>query len=333
MISSSDRRISKPALMATDSVIVIGGRGFVGSQVVRVLLDGGIDVHVLGPPMSVDLLADRHGRFGDIDCGVEDAVAVRAALERLTPAALVVCSAWGADGDGLMRAGEANPDRAFEINVDAMRRLLELAHECGVRQVVWTSSTTVFGEAGDYRTAQGIVRVDEDAPKRPATIYGLTKHLAEEVAVFAMRRHRLAVIGIRLPLVLGPGLWYRGAATAFADLFAAARLGAEHRMVMHDEPIDLMHVDDAARALLVVLRHEGVLGPVYHVNGFTARASEVVAMLRTRRPGLEIGVEVVAPVRSFPLVDDARFRADTGFIPAFDLARVVDDALSRGTAG
>lgn len=333
MISNSERGPRKPALAPRDPVIVVGGRGFVGSQIVRVLLDQGNEVHVLGPPMNVDLLADRRGRFGEIDCGVEDSVAVRAALERVVPAALVVCSAWGADGDGLMRAGEADPARAFEINVDAMRRLLDLARECGVRQVVWTSSTTVFGEADGYASEAGRVRVDEGAPKRPATVYGLTKHLAEELAVFAMRRHRQAVIGIRLPLVLGPGLWYRGAASAFADLFAAARSGAAHRMVMHDEPVDLMHVEDAARALVAVLQHEGELAPLYHVNGFTARASEIVASVRARMPALEARVDVIEPVRLFPLVDDSRFRADTGFVPAFDLARLVDEALeiSRST--
>jgi len=307
-------------------VLVVGGRGFVGSHVVRALLARGCRVHVLGPAMDCDLLADVAGSFSETTGGLEDRALLRDVLARFEPAAVVSCAAFGAGREGLMRSGERDADRAFAINVDGFRRLMEVTAEAGIRRLVWTSSTVVYGPARDYAET----RVDETAPKRPRTVYGLTKHLAEEVAEFAVRRHGLEIVGLRLPLVLGPGLWYQGAAAALADLLRAAGRRGEHRIAFHDEPIDLMHVRDVAEACLAALAHPGPLAPVYNINGFTASAGDLIAEVRARSPELTVAFEHTAPADLFPLVSDARFRRDMNFAPTFDLAALVANMASVG---
>jgi UDP-glucose 4-epimerase len=172
--------------------------------------------------------------------------------------------------------------------------------------------------------------VDESAAKRPATIYGLTKHLAEEVAEFAVRRDGLPVTALRLPLILGPGLWYRGAAAQLMDLVRAARPGARHAFTFHDEPVDLMHVRDVAAAILCTLRHPLRLAPTYNINGFTARPLEIAARLRELVPDFAVDFREQQPPLLFPLVDDRRFRRDTGFSPSIDLPRLLAEMLERG---
>lgn len=323
MTSSSEFTLRKPQLRPGDGVVVAGGRGFVGSHIVRALIRFGCDTHVLGPRMEQDLLADVAGRYGSLECGVEQADALRGGFARLAPAAVVSCAAFGAGGEGLMRAGERNADQAFAINVDGLRHLLSAAREAGVGQVVWTSSTTVYGDAQSYAHP----RVDESAAKRPATVYGLSKHLAEEVAEFVARRERFPVIGLRLPLVLGPGLWYRGAAALLMDMIQAARPGARHGLACHNEPVDLMHVEDAAAAVLATLRHAGPLAPTYNINGFTARPLDIAAALRTCVPDFDVDFQEQKPPHIFPLITDARFRADTGFAPSMDLQHLIAQML------
>ncbi|MFL6692052.1 MAG: NAD-dependent epimerase/dehydratase family protein [Ramlibacter sp.] len=316
----------KPALQPTDRVVVAGGRGFVGSHIVRALVAFGCETYVLGPKMDSDLLADLGGEFGSIGCGIEDRGAVREALKRVAPAAVISCAAFAGSGEGLMRAGERDADQAFAINVDGLRHLLAAAVEAGAGQVVWTSSTVVYGDAGSY--AQ--LRVDESAAKRPATVYGLTKHLAEEVAEFALRRDAIPVTALRLPLILGPGLWYRGAAAQLMDLISSARPGARHAFTFHNEAVDLMHVRDVAAAVLCTLRHPRRLGAVYNINGFTARPLEIAARLRELVSDFAVDFREQPPAFLFPLVDDSRFRRDTGFVPSIDLPRLLAEMLERG---
>ncbi|MFC7400011.1 NAD-dependent epimerase/dehydratase family protein [Chelatococcus sp. GCM10030263] len=322
MTASSDA----PSLEAGAGVLVVGGRGFVGSHIVRALLARGQRVHVLGPAMEHDLLADVSGAFDETVGGLEDRALLRDLLARFKPAAVVSCAAFGSGREGLMRSGERDADRAFAINVDGFRRLIEAVTEAGIRRLVWTSSTVVYGPAREYTAP----RVDETAPKRPRTVYGLTKHLAEEVAGFAVRRHGLDIIGLRLPLVLGPGLWYQGAAAALADLLRAAGSRGAHHIAFHDRPIDLMHVRDVAAASLAALQHAGPLASVYNINGFTASVADLVAEVRARSADLTVTFERTEPGDLFPLVSDARFRRDTGFVPAIDLSALVADMASAG---
>lgn len=308
---------------APRTVLVCGGRGFVGSAIVRALVAAGLRPHVFGPPMKVDLLADLSGRFGETEGSVEDRAALAAAIAASGADAVVTAAAHSVGEQGLMRSGEAEGDRAIAVNVLGLRNVLEAAREAGVARVVWTSSTVVYGPADTYPEG----RVTEDAPTGPRTLYGLTKLMGEDVARYMRDRHGLSVTGLRLPLVVGPGLWYAGAAAAIAATIQNAGSGARHEVAFHDDPMDLMHVADVGEAVVAALDPARASAGVYNINGFTARMSDVVAAVTARIPGYEVRHEVVPAAMRFPLVDDARFRADAGFAPRRGLAEVIDDML------
>jgi UDP-glucose 4-epimerase len=221
-----------------------------------------------------------------------------------------------------LRSGEADADAAMGVNVAGLARLLDAAREQGIGRVVWTSSTVVYGPAADY-VAQP---VDEGAPIAPITWYGLTKAMAEQVSAYHRRRHRLRATALRLPLVLGPGLWYEGAAAALASLF---RDPAPAEITFHDEPIDLVHVADVSRAILLLLEADAP-APVYNLEGFRARASDLLRRLEARRPGLSIRHNIVPPPLELPLISGRLLAADTGFAPDYDLDRFVDSMLESG---
>jgi UDP-glucose 4-epimerase len=214
------------------------------------------------------------------------------------------------------------------VNVLGFRRLLAAAAEAGVRRVVWTSSTVVYGPAEGH-----VARVDEDAPRRPAGVYGLTKTLAEEVAAFTRRRHGLEIAGLRIPLMLGPGLWYDGAASPVKRLVAEARPGARPVVEAPAAPFDAMHVADAGRLVETLLASPAPRHDLYNVAGFTTSFAEIAATLRRLVPGYEPDLREAAPAVTVPLVSDARLLAETGFAVAHDIGAVLRDMLVERDAG
>lgn len=315
------------SISAGAAILVVGGRGFVGSHVARSLIARGYRVHVFGPNMANDLLQDVRSRLNETIGSIEDMAELDAVMAAARPSAIVTCAAYGEGNAGLMRSGESDADRAFATNVNGFRHLIDVAARHGVRRIVWTSSTVVYGPADAYAD----VRVDECSAKAPRTVYGLTKHIAEEVAIFLARRHPIEIVGLRLPLVLGPGLWYQGAAAALVALLLAARNGEAHTIAFHDTAMDLMHVSDTARAVVAALEAASIASPIYNINGFAARTSDLLQAIAAQRPGLRIMHEVQPPGMQFPLISDAAFRQAFAFAPDYDLIGFVADMLA--TAG
>ena len=308
------------------AVLVAGGRGFVGSHVTRALLNAGYEPVLFGPAMAEDRLSDIRDRIGEISGSVEDRDALAEAFRQVRPAFVVSCIAHGVGTIGLMRSGEAEGDAALAVNVAGFGKLLDAAREAGVRRVVWTSSTVVYGPASLY----GDRKVDEADRLAPTTFYGLTKELAESVAAYHARRHGLDVVGLRLPLILGPGLWYQGAASALAQMFEAARAGRDARVSFHDAPIDLMHAADVAEAVLTALNHQIALDLVYNLKAVEVGMPGLIVEIERRKPGVRILLDRIEPPLLFPLVSGARFKAATGFTAKHDLSGLVQAHLNPG---
>ncbi|WP_219994288.1 NAD-dependent epimerase/dehydratase family protein [Actinokineospora spheciospongiae] len=123
------------------------------------------------------------------------------------------------------------PDAEFRaVNVEATAALLERAARCGVRRVVYTSSTSVYGHA--LVPVDRAVWVDEELVPRPRDVYDETK-LEAEALVGAHCGGRLSTVVLRIarcfaeaPAVRAAHRLYRG--VALSDVARAHRLALEH---------------------------------------------------------------------------------------------------------
>lgn len=323
-IDATEQAVTADEADSARTVLVAGGLGFVGSHVVRALVRAGYAPVLFGPAMAEDRLADVAGRYEVFEGSIGDRDALEAAFARFKPAQVVSCVAHSVGKEGLMRAGEAETDTAMEINVAGHGKLVDAACRAGVKRIVWTGSSVVYGPASTYATPH----VDEDDVAEPTTVYGLTKHLAEELSAFMTRRYGIEIVSLRLPLILGRGLWYQGAASAISEVFTAARENRPARVTFHDRPVDLMHVVDAAAAMLTILRHPGPVRPTYNIKGFEASIVDLIEAVRARKPGVDIVFDRIEPALLLPLMDGSRFVSETGFSPRFDLAGLVGDMLA-----
>jgi nucleoside-diphosphate-sugar epimerase len=191
-----------------------------------------------------------------------------------------------------------------------------------VARVVQCGSTVIFGPASTY----GAIRVNETARPAPRTAYGLTKLMAEQAGQWAVDALSLDVVTLRLPLVLGPGRWYAGAAGAHARMLRATVDGTDLREEVSPVAFDVVHGDDAAAALLMLAARRGP-PRVLNMAGLTTSLPGIAAALSPK-----VRAVVVAAPAAFPLVDDGALRA-LGWAPRRGLADILDDTLAEMRRG
>lgn len=172
-------------------ICVTGGTGFVGSHIVRVLLDDGHSVRVLHRQSSkLDALKGLayESAIGD----VTDYDSMLAAFEG--------CD-WIFHVAAVADYWRADPDWMFEVNVEGTRKVLEAAKAVDVKRVVFTSSAAAVGMSLDGSPSDENVPFNLSPKNFP---YGYSKVLAESVVQEAIESGQDVVI-LNPAVVIGAG--------------------------------------------------------------------------------------------------------------------------------
>lgn len=178
--ASEQMALSSPLVIATedklDSVLVVGGAGYIGSIVIAKLLERGCRVRLLdslvyGNQAIEPLLAHPRLDFilGD-SRNIQDVVRAMSGVSNVIHLAAIV-------GDPACAEDKAN---AFQINYAATRMLLEIAQGQGIERFLFASSCSVYG-ASDSVT-------DERSETQPISLYAETKLQSERVLLDARSR-------------------------------------------------------------------------------------------------------------------------------------------------
>lgn len=252
--------------------LVTGGSGFIGSRLVRALLDEGAAVTVADMRPFPD--PDVPSVTGDLtDPAVREA-AVADGTEVIVHLAAVTSVLRSVD----------DPVGTHRTNVEVTAGLLELSRLKGVGGFVLASTNAVTGDVGDRP-------IDESVPLRPLTPYGSTKAAAEMLLSGYSASYGLRAAALRFANVYGPGM-------ARKDSFVPRlmRAAAEGRGVQiygdGTQLRDYVHVDDIVQAILLAVR-TGHTGPLVVGSGRSESVNDLVAAAR-EVTGAPIPVEHVA---------------------------------------
>lgn len=315
-----------------DTILVVGGAGYIGSHMVKRLrragfhavvaddLSSGHREAVLGAPLHV----------GDIgDAGFVDAL-----LGEVQPAAVMHFASCIQVGESV-----ADPAKYYRNNVTATQVLLDGMRAHGVSRFIFSSTAAIFGDPQ-------VVPIDEAHPKAPINPYGRSKWFVEQMLEDFDRAYGLKSVCLRyfnaagadaegelgechepethlIPLILQVASGRRPHITVYGEDYATAD-GTCIR--------DYIHVEDLADAHLLALRRllAGGDSARYNLgngNGYSVR--EVVEAVR-RVTGHPIPVVAGARREGDPpvLVADARAaREALGWQPAHaDLDTIVAHA-------
>ncbi len=307
-------------------ILVTGANGQIGSDLVRMLRrEHGTDRVValdLQPPPGANGAADGC-RYETVD--VRD----RAALDRVVRTHEVGTVYHLASL--LSASGERHPDRTWDVNVNGLKHVLDLARTHQLK-VFWPSSIAVFGpDAPKERTPQETIL-------NPDTMYGVTKRSGELLCRYYHKRFGVDVRSLRYPGLISYTAPPGGGTTDYAvDMLAAAVRGDAYTCFLRpDTRLPMMYMPDALRAVRTLMAADPDALSVrtsYNVAAFSFSAEELAAAIHARCPGFEVAYEPderQAIAETWPSsVDDTTARTDWGWTPTFDLGAMVEDMLEH----
>lgn len=302
--------------------LVIGASGQLGSELIIGLQERyGIDAVVASDiRKGNDELANR-SEFIELDA--TDSEAVRKVITEggFTTVYQLVAM--------LSAKGEADPVRAWELNMKSLINVLECAKE-GLK-VFWPSSIAVFGPEAEKDGTPQDVFCD------PTTIYGVSKVSGELWCNYYFEKYGVDVRSLRYPGLIGHRSMPGGGTTDYAvDAFYKAIERADFECYLKpNESLPMMHMDDAIRATLDLMA-----APVdqikhrtsYNLNGCSFSPEELTLEIQKHCPNFNT---IYNPdhrqniAASWPnSLDDTKAREDWGWAPQYGTKELVEAMLN-----
>ncbi len=230
----------------------------------------------------------------------------------------------------LSATGEKNPMLAWDVNMNGLINVLEVAREFKMKQVLVPSSIAVFGPSTP------IDNTPQETVLKPTTIYGVTKVAGELLGDYYVKRYGLDVRGLRYPGIISNETLPGGGTTdyAVAIYYEAVKnkkytcfVNAETRLPMMYMPDCLKATIDLMQADFSKLRHHSD----FNVGAMSFSVAELAGSIKKYIPEFEISYEPdyrQEIADSWPnSVDDTAAREEWGWKPDYDLDAMTRDML------
>jgi UDP-glucose 4-epimerase len=236
--------------------LVTGGAGFIGSNIVDVLVRNGERVRILDDfsTGSWDNLAAVKDRVEVIEGDLQDMDAVRRAVAGIT----YICH------QAALRSVPRSVDDPLStdaVNTHGTLQLLHAAREAKtVRRVVYASSSSAYGDS------PALPKVEDQTPS-PISPYAVSKLAAEHYCRTFSHLYGLETVSLRYFNVFGPKQSPESKYAAVVPLFIRAALQDEPLVVHGDgeQSRDFSYIDNVVQANLLAFTAPGVGGEVFNI--------------------------------------------------------------------
>jgi nucleoside-diphosphate-sugar epimerase len=309
-------------------LLVTGGAGYIGCQLVPTLLDAGYRVRVFDVMFYGDAGLDR----------VRDRIEVVEGDIRSVPTDLLdgVSAIINLAGLSTEPAAEYRPEANQEINFKAAVDLATLAKEKKVRRFIQASSGSIY-DVGAGHAEKDIVHT-EDSPVAPFRIYSITKREAEK-RILAMADDSFTPVVLRKGSVYGYSPRMRFDLVVNAFVLNALQTGC---LVLHNggemwRP--LLSIQDAAAAYKLMLEAptEKVKGEIFNVTNGNYRISELALRVQRKLGDLNIPCELQPDYKYRNLrscqASGQKIAQQLAFIPKVTVEETVEDLVQKIRSG
>lgn len=232
----------------------------------------------------------------------------------------------------LSAVGESKPQLAYDINMNGLFNVLEVARETG-SGVFTPSSIAAFGPS----TPKDMT--PQDTVQRPTTMYGVTKVAGELLCDYYHQRYGVDTRGVRFPGLISYKALPGGGTTDYAVhiYYEAIKNRKYTSYIAQGTKMDMMYMPDAIKSILDLM--EADPSKLIHRNAFNIAAmsfapEDLAAEIMKHIPDFRLDY-AVDPVRqeiadSWPnSLDDSAARAEWGWKPEYDIAKMTADMLEK----
>ena len=299
----------------SDSILITGGAGFLGSHLAQVLGDRGDRVVVydnlsVGVPLNLQSCSDNvklvHGDILDLSFLIRTMMAEK--INKVIHTAALVSF-----GPSIEK-----PALTAKINIEGTINIIEASRILGIGRILDISSEEVYGEF-QYEPA------DEDHPQLPQVPYAITKMTAEKFEEFFSNFFGLDIITVRTSWVYGVGLPRPRPPKIFVEnslngIPTTLEYGAEHR-------IDHTFIDDFVQGALLAFDAATPKSRIFNIaSGQGHTYLEMARWVEEIIPGPKISVgpglmkfseDLDAPQKG--ALDIKRARTELGYKPRYGL--------------
>src|SRR3954463_10809469 len=232
----------------------------------------------------------------------------------------------------LSATAEKNPAFAWDLNMNSLFHVLNLAKAKKIQKVFWPSSIAVFGPTTPKENTPQYTIME------PSTVYGISKQAGERWCEYYHNIYGVDVRSIRYPGLISWSTPPGGGTTDYAvDIFYKAIADKKYECFLSSETkMPMMYMDDAIRATISIMQApaESIkIRSSYNLAAMSFTPTEIAAEIKKHIPEFEITYnpdfrQKIAD--SWPAsIDDSFARKDWGWAHQFDLPTMTRDMLAH----
>ena len=232
----------------------------------------------------------------------------------------------------LSATGEKFPMKAWDLNMNSLFHVLNLAKEGAIKKIFWPSSIAVFGPTTPNTFTPQYTIME------PVTVYGITKQVGERWCEYYFNNYNVDVRSIRYPGIISYKTLPGGGTTDYAiDIYHKA-LEEEHYNCFLSENTELpmMFMDDAINATINIMKapSESIkIRSSYNLSAISFTPKQIVESIKKHLPNFTIAYkpdfrQTIAD--SWPKsIDDSEARKDWNWNHKFDLDAITSEMLTN----
>jgi len=229
--------------MKKDTILVIGACGQIGAELTTALRKVYGDYHVIAADLKAPCdVWESNGPYEQLDVLNRGALSALIARYDITQVYLLAAM--------LSATGERHPQKAWQLNMQSLLNVLELACEKNLSKIFWPSSIAVFGPGAPREQCPQQALLD------PSTVYGISKAAGENWCRYYFNKHGLDVRSLRYPGLISHLAAPGGGTTDYAvDIFHQALEQKDYTCFLREDTyLPMMYMADAIRATIELMQ-------------------------------------------------------------------------------